>query len=242
MTDDLLVALLPSFLLVLQAALNVPQLVRLFRAQHAGVPLAGEALSLVAGVGWLVWAVLAGDGAMVASAVLALAGFGPSTWVLLRAGRPWRLAATLAGAMALGATVGLVVGGITLLGGVLTGLAVVQYGAYLVEAVRCRDWSGYSVASGVLRIGFGAGWAWYGHLRATPVLVIWGVLTVITFACTLARALWWRRPAPYAPHPWSRSLRGTSWPAATWSASSSVLVARVRSGRPATRSWSARSR
>ena len=242
MTDDLLVALLPPLLLVVQATLNVPQLVRLFRAQHAGVPLAGEALSLVAGAGWLVWAVLAEDGAMGVSAVLALAGFGPSTWVLLRAGRPWRLAAALAGATALGAVVGLAAGGITLLGGVLTGLAVVQYGAYLVEAVRCRDWSGYSVASGVLRIGFGAGWACYGLLRATPVLVTWGVLTVITFTCTLARALWWRRRAPYAPGPWSPSPRDTSWPAATWSASSSALVARARSGRHATRSWSARSR
>lgn len=193
MSTAVLLALLPPLLLLVQATLNVPQLVRLFRAQHAGVPLVGEALSLLSGAGWLVWAALAGDGAMVASAVLALAGFGPSTWVLLRAGRPWRLAAVLAGGLTLGGAVGLAVGGITLLGGILTGLALVQYGAYLTEAVRCRDWSGYSMTSGVLRIGFGAGWAVYGQLRAAPALVVWGALTVVTFSCTLGRMLWWQR-------------------------------------------------
>lgn len=242
MSTSLLLALLPPLLLVVQATLNVPQLVRLFRNQHAGVPLVGEALSLLAGAGWLVWAALARDGAMVVSAVLALAGFGPSTWVLLRAGHPWRLAAGLAGALTLGAGVGLAVGGITVLGGVLTGLAVVQYGAYMAEAFRCRDWSGYSVTSGVLRVCFGAGWALYGHLRATPVLVLWGVLTVVTFSATLGRALWWRPPGTYHARPWSPLVKDMSWPAATWSANSLELAVRARSGRRTTRSWSARSR
>ena len=242
MSTDLLVVVLPPLLLVVQATLNVPQLVRLFRAQHAGVPLVGEAMSLLAGAGWLVWAVLARDGAMVLSAVLALAGFGPSTWVLVRAGHPWRLAAVLAAAAAAGAATGLAVGGITLLGGALTALAVVQYGAYLVEAARCRDWSGYSVASGVLRIWFGAGWAVYGHLRAMPVLVAWGALTVFTFTVTLARATWWQRRSSYHSEPWTPSPQGTNWPAVTWSTASSAWVDRARSGRRTTRSWTARSR
>ncbi|MDZ7775357.1 MAG: hypothetical protein U5L09_06935 [Bacteroidales bacterium] len=206
MPTDLLVVLLPPLLLVAQATLNVPQLVRLFRAQHAGVPLAGEAMSLLAGAGWLVWAVLAGDGLMVVSAVLALAGFGPSTWVLLRAGRPWRLATSLVAAAALGAGVGLLVGGVTLLGGVLTGLAVVQCGAYLTEAVRCPDWSGYSPTSGVLRIGFGAGSGAYGYLHATPALVVWGALTVVTFTATYVRATWWRRTRSGPRRPWAAPL------------------------------------
>lgn len=193
MSTSLLVVLLPPALLVLQATLNVPQLVRLFRAQHDGVPLPGEALSLLAGAGWLVWSLLAGDPAMALSAVLALIGFGPSTWILVRAGQPWRVAAALTTALSLGAAVGLAVGGVTLLGGMLTGLAVVQYGAYLVAAARCRDWSGFSPASGVLRVLFGVGWGVYGHLRVMPVLAVWGVLTAVTFSLTLARALLWRR-------------------------------------------------
>lgn len=199
MSTDLLVVLLPPALLVLQATLNVPQLVRLFRAQHQGVPLTGEALSLLSGVGWLVWSLLAGDPAMALSAVLALVGFGPSTWILLRAGHPWRAAAVLAGGLSAGAAIGLVVGGVSLLGGMLTGLAVVQYGAYLAAAARCHDWSGFSPTSGVLRVLFGAGWGLYGHLRGTQVLMLWGLLTTVTFSITLARALLWRRAQSTAP-------------------------------------------
>ncbi len=208
MPTDLLVVLLPPALLVLQATLNVPQLVRLFRAEHQGVPLIGEALSLLGGVGWLLWSVLAGDPAMALSAVLALGGFGPSTWILLRAGEPWRAAAVLASGLLAGAAVGLAIGAVSLLGGMLTGLAVVQYGAYLGAAARCRDWSGFSPTSGVLRILFGVGWGLYGHVRGTQVLVPWGVLTAVTFSITLTRALLWRRAQPAAAPaasqpPWS---------------------------------------
>jgi hypothetical protein len=222
MTTDVLVVLLPPVLLVVQATLNVPQLVKLFRAAHAGVPLTGEALSLLAGVGWLVWALLAGDVAMAMSAVLALVGFGPSTWVLVRAGRPWRLAAGLAAGLALGGMLGLAIGGISVLGGLLTGLAVVQYGAYLTEAARCRDWSGFSPASGVLRIVFGAGWGLHGHLHDLPVLVAWGALTVVTFSATLGRALLWRRAQRTASVPASQP----SWIQAASSASPASSVTR----------------
>lgn len=205
MSTSLLVVLLPPALLVLQAILNVPQLVRLFRAQHQGVPLTGEALSLLSGAGWLVWSLLASDPAMAMSAVLALVGFGPSTWILLRAGQPWRVAAVLTGGLSIGAGAGIALGGASLLGGLLTGLAVVQYGAYLTAAARCRNWSGFSPASGVLRILFGVGWGLYGHLRMTPVLVAWGVLTTVTFSITLVRALLWRRAqsAPASQPSWT---------------------------------------
>lgn len=223
MSTDLLVVLLPPALLVLQATLNVPQLVRLFRAQHQGVPLTGEALSLLSGIGWLVWSLLAGDPAMALSAVLALVGFGPSTWILLRAGHPWRAAAGLAGGLSAGAAVGLVVGGVSLLGGMLTGLAVVQYGAYLAAAARCPDWSGFSPTSGVLRVLFGVGWGLYGHLRGTQVLMLWGLLTTVTFSITLARALLWRRAqstAPSASQPsWIHDTRAGS--PASWATRSS---------------------
>lgn len=229
MSTTLLVVLLPPALLVLQATLNVPQLVRLFRAQHEGVPLTGEALSLLGGAGWLVWSLLARDPAMALSAVLALVGFGPSTWILLRAGQPWRAAAGLTAVLSAGAVAGIAVGGFTALAGMLTALAIVQYGAYLTAAARCRDWSGFSPASGVLRILFGVGWGLYGHLRGTTVLVVWGVLTAVTFSITLTRALLWRRAhsassgpraGRSASQPWWTHLTSSGSPASSATRSS----------------------
>lgn len=187
-----LVALLPVVLLVLQATLSVPQLVRLVRAQHGGVPLTGEALSLVAGSGWVVWAVMVGDVAIGVSGLLAIVGFGPSTWILLRAGRPWRSAAWLGATLVVGALTGWLLGGVVLLATVLTGFAAVQYGAYLLEAVRCRDWSGFSPTSGALRVVYGAGWILHGTWTGNVFVVVWGCMVVTTFVVTLAVALTWR--------------------------------------------------
>jgi hypothetical protein len=186
-------ALLPVALLVLQAVLNVPQLVRLFRAEHGGVPLTGEALSLICGLGWLAWAALEGDPAIALSALLALAGFGPSTWLLLRAGSPWHVAGALVGAVVCVVGVGLLVGGIGAFGTLLTALAVVQYGAYLLAAARCTDWAGYSSSSGVLRVVYGLGWTLHGRWQGNVLLVVWGLLTASTFSVTFATAMVWRR-------------------------------------------------
>ena len=190
---NLLSLLLPAVLLVLQATLAVPQLVRLVRVSDGGVPLTGEALALATGAGWLVWAVLSGDVAMSASALLGLAGFGPTTWVLLRRGRPWRLAATVVASLAVVEAVGLVIGGLSLLATLLTSAAVVQYGAYLTAAARCTDWSGFSPASGALRVVYGLGWTLHGHLTGSGEIVAWGLMTAATFAITLTVATAARR-------------------------------------------------
>lgn len=186
------VAALPVLLLLVQLVLNVPQLVKLVRAEHGGVPLTGEALSLVAGAGWVVWAALEQDLAIGLSGLLAVAGFGPSTWLLLRAGRPWRVAAALAGTIGVLGVVAFLLGGGTLLGSALTSFAALQYGAYVLEAFRCDDWSGYSPTSGLLRITYGLGWALYGFWQANVPVLVWGVLTTVTFAITATRAAVWR--------------------------------------------------
>lgn len=194
-STQVLLALLPIALLVLQATLNVPQLVKLFRRQHGGVPLAGEALTLLAGVGWLLLSLTVGDHAMALSSLLTLAGFGPSTWLLIRAGMPWRsVAGLVAGVGVVGAATWLV-GGIGAFGGALLALAVVQYGAYLREALRCADWSGFSPAAGVMRVLFGIGWGVHAVAVDNPTVLVWAVLTVVTFSATFTRAMAWRRRA-----------------------------------------------
>ena len=188
MSETLLLQLVPVVLLVVQATLSVPQLVRIVRVADGGVPLTGEAVSLATGAGWLVWAVLAGEPAMGASAVLGLLGFGPTTWVLLRRGRPWRLAAGLVVSLATVQSVGMLLGGLSVLATLLTAAAVVQYGAYIGAALRCTDWSGYSRPSGGMRIAYGLGWAWYGHLVGAGPVVVWGLLTAATFVVTFSLA------------------------------------------------------
>lgn len=198
-TSQLLLALLPVALLVLQATLNVPQLVKLFRRQHGGVPLSGEALTLVAGVGWLVLSLSVGDHAMALSSLLTLVGFGPSTWLLVRAGLPWRSAAGLV-ALVVALTSGAwLVDGVSGLSAALLALALVQYGAYLLAAVRCDDWSGFSPAAGTMRVLFGIGWGVHALTIDNPTVLVWSVLTALTFSATLTRAMLWRRRAAAVP-------------------------------------------
>lgn len=187
---------LPLALLLLQVALNVPQLVKLWRRAHGGVSLAGEAFSLLSGLGWLAFAAASGDGGLVISSVLAIAGYGPSSWLLVRAGESWRATALVAAGLVGVAAVAVAVGGTGGLGVVLTSLAVVQYGAYLRTAAACRDWSGFSPASSGMRILFGAGWGLQGALTDNVILVVWGAMTAVTFALTFGCYVRWRTRAP----------------------------------------------
>lgn len=201
MTTSLLAALpvvLPLALLGLQATLNVPQLVRIVRAQYGGAALSGEALTLTAGLGWLGWSLIEADPAMAASAALTLLGFGPTTWMLVRAGSPWRSTAIAVVVVASACVAGLVLGGTAWLATALTALAVVQYGAYVLAACRCEDWTGFSPSSAALRVVFGIGWAVHGLLIAQVVLVVWGAMTVATFTLTASIALRSRRRAVVA--------------------------------------------
>lgn len=200
-SSQVLLVLLPIALLVLQATLNVPQLVKLFRRQHGGVPLAGEALTLLGGLGWLVLSLTVGDHAMALSAVLTLAGFGPSTWLLVRAGMPWRTVAGVVAGIVAVAGIAWFVDGVGGLSVALLGLAVVQYGAYLHAALRCTDWSGFSPSAGVMRVLFGLGWAVHAAAADNRTVLVWAVLTTVTFAATFTRAMAWRRRGAAVPAP-----------------------------------------
>jgi|GEM_PF-4034708 len=194
-----LLALLPVALLVLQASLNVPQLVKLFRREHGGVPLAGEALTLLGGLGWLALSLSVGDGAMALSSLLTMAGFGPSTWMLVRAGIPWRTVAGLVVVVGAGTGAAWLVAGTAGLSAALLVLAVLQYGAYLRAGLRCTDWTGFSPSAGVMRVLFGIGWAVHAVAAGNTTVLVWALLTMVTFSATFARATVWRRRNVAAP-------------------------------------------
>ena len=186
-----MIVVLPGALLVLQVVLNVPQLVRLWRRQNAGVSFTGELLSALSGVGWLAFAALTRDVALIGSAVLGIVGYGPASWMLVRAGRPWRAGVFLGAAIAVTTAAALAGWGVHGLATILELMLLVQYGAYLRTALGAREWTGFSPTSSLLRITFGVGWTVYGAATHSSTVTVWGVLTAVTFAATFT--LWWIR-------------------------------------------------
>jgi hypothetical protein len=189
-------AVLGFTLLVIQASLALPLVVRVIRARNGvGISLAGESIWMVAGVGWAVYGGMSGSVALVGSGSIAAITSGLLSallWPLLPEQRGPALGASAA--TALGLSAGALIGGWPGLSVALSVFGVMQFIPQLrhsVDAVRLRTTTpGVSVWGSSLRAGYAAGWAVYGGawwlwgLAIEHIdwpLLIWGAAGAITF-------------------------------------------------------------
>lgn len=191
-------------LLVTQAALIAPLVVRAVRARSArGIALAGEAIWAVAGLGWAVFGWMTGSRTLIASGCLATLGSG-ALIVLCARYTPRRVrirSAILAAVVAAGLIASTAAAGSAGLNVALSAFGVVQFIPQIVTAfsqlTHRRPSTALSVTGTALRGVYTGGWAvWAGawFVWGFPPgeiiwpLTAWGLAGVVAFAFQAAVA------------------------------------------------------
>lgn len=184
-------------LLVVQIVLAVPLIVRVFRARSGlGISLTGEAIWMVAGVGWAIYGAVSGSAALIASGSIAAVTSSlmvVALWSLVPGQR--RLALIVSAMTLLGFVAGVLLAGWPGLSVALSVFGVVQFIPQLrqsARALRQRTVTrGVSVVGASLRAAYAAGWAVYGGawwlwgLTVDHIdwpLAVWGLAGAVTFA------------------------------------------------------------
>ena len=187
--------LLVLVLLGWQVAVSIPQITRLARTRRVGgVSVAGDLLTIMSGLGWMAWALTAGDVATMVSGALVIVGYGPTVALTARYGG--RLDQTDRTMLALGFS-GLVVAAATgQLGWSLLVFAAVQYAPYVKAVVTADTTDGVSVIANVMRAVYGFGWTVYGLAAAEWPLIAWGAATTIVFGMVAVTGRARRVPTP----------------------------------------------
>lgn len=195
-------------LLVVQIVLAWPVIARIHRGRSGlGISLTGEAIWVVAGVGWVVYGAVSGSVALIASGSIA------AVTSCLTVGALWSLvpeqrksALIVSAGTLLGFVAGVLLAGWAGLSVALSVFGVVQFIPQLRQSVlafhRRAVTSGVSVAGASLRAVYAAGWAVYGGawwLWGVGVdwpLALWGAAGAVTFALqAVVAARSRRRPA-----------------------------------------------